>query len=65
MEAPNPSVDVQHTDALYFIGPQGRERYLASPMVDHNARGTAYLPADQLASWGRGIALVSRQLVPG
>jgi len=31
-------------------------------MDDHTASGTAYLPADQLASWEHGIALVARQL---
>ncbi len=62
VDAPDPTKDIQHTDALYFIDPQGHERYLASPMVDHNAKGTAYLPAGQLASWGEGIALVSRDL---
>ena len=62
VSAPNPAADVQHTDALYFIDPQGQERYLATPEVDHDAKGTAYLPADQLASWGDGIALVSQDL---
>jgi protein SCO1/2 len=62
VDAPDPTADVQHTDALYFIGPQGRERYVASPSVDHTAGGVAYLPAGPLASWGQGIALVSRSL---
>jgi cytochrome oxidase Cu insertion factor (SCO1/SenC/PrrC family) len=65
VDAPTPTADVQHTDALYFIDPTGHERYLASPMVDHDAQGTAYLPADQLTSWGEGIALVSRHLTTG
>jgi hypothetical protein len=47
---------------MYFIDPQGRERFLANPMVDHNASGSSYLPANQLASWGQGIALVARHL---
>jgi hypothetical protein len=47
---------------MYFIDPQGRERFLANPMVDHNTSGTSYLPANQLASWGHGIALVARHL---
>lgn len=47
---------------MYFIDPQGRERFLADPMVDHTASGSAYLPTSQLASWGHGIALVARQL---
>jgi cytochrome oxidase Cu insertion factor (SCO1/SenC/PrrC family) len=60
--APNPNADVQHTSAVYFIDPQGRERYLASPEVDHTKSGTAYLPASQQIAWGHGIALVARQL---
>jgi cytochrome oxidase Cu insertion factor (SCO1/SenC/PrrC family) len=60
--APNPDADVQHTSAVYFIDPQGRERYLASPEVDHTKSGTAYLPASQQIAWGHGIALIARQL---
>src|SRR6266542_4202207 len=33
--APNANADVQHTSAVYFIDPQGKERFLASPGVDH------------------------------
>jgi hypothetical protein len=29
-------------------------------MVDHTKSGTAFLPAGQLAAWGKGIALVTR-----
>jgi cytochrome oxidase Cu insertion factor (SCO1/SenC/PrrC family) len=60
--APNPDADVQHTSAVYFIDPQGRERFLASPEVDHTKSGTSYLPARQQVEWGHGIALVARQL---
>jgi len=60
VEAPGRNADVIHTSLIYFINPQGRERYAAAPMVDHTMKGTAYLPASQLASWGRGIALVAR-----
>ena len=45
VEAPNPDADIVHTSALYFIDAQGREAFLASPMVDHTKKGTAYLPA--------------------
>jgi cytochrome oxidase Cu insertion factor (SCO1/SenC/PrrC family) len=62
VQAPNPNADIVHTSAVYFIDPQGREKYLASPMTDHTKAGTAYLPADQIASWGHGIALLARQL---
>jgi hypothetical protein len=47
---------------MYFIDRRGRERYLASPMADHTAAGSSYLPADQLTAWGQGIAQVARQL---
>ena len=60
--APNPNADVEHTSAVYFIDPRGRERYLASPEVDHTKSGTAYLPASQQIAWGHGIALIARQL---
>jgi cytochrome oxidase Cu insertion factor (SCO1/SenC/PrrC family) len=62
VDAPGPDADVIHSSQMYFIDPQGRERFLANPMVDHNASGSSYLPADQLASWGQGIALVARHL---
>jgi len=62
VDAPGPDADVVHSSQMYFIDPQGRERFLADPMVDHTASGSSYLPAGQLASWGRGIALVAWQL---
>jgi len=63
VEAPNPKADIVHTSVMYFIGPDGRERYIAVPMDDHTASGTAYLPAGQLTAWGRGIAQVAGSLV--
>jgi cytochrome oxidase Cu insertion factor (SCO1/SenC/PrrC family) len=62
VRAPNPDADVVHTSAVYFIDPQGREAFLASPMVDHTKKGTAYLPAAQISQWAKGIALVARSL---
>jgi cytochrome oxidase Cu insertion factor (SCO1/SenC/PrrC family) len=62
VQAPNPDADIIHTSAVYFIDPQGREAFLASPMVDHTKKGTAYLPAKQVNQWARGIALVARNL---
>ena len=53
---------VVHSSPVYFIGPNGKERYLASPFDDRTKSGTAYLPADQLGSWARGISLVARDL---
>jgi cytochrome oxidase Cu insertion factor (SCO1/SenC/PrrC family) len=64
VQAPNPDADIVHTSAVYFIGPRGTERYVADPMVDHTSNGTAYLPAGQIAAWGRGIALVAKTLTP-
>ena len=57
-----PRTDTIHTSAVYFLDPQGRERYLATPMVDSTNAGAAYLPVGQIAAWGRGIALVARSL---
>jgi hypothetical protein len=60
---PSGAPTVMHSSQMYFIDRQGRERFVADPMVDHMASGSSYLPAGQLASWGQGIALVARQLV--
>ncbi|MCU4186684.1 SCO family protein [Acidiferrimicrobium sp. IK] len=62
VEAPNPAADVVHTSIIYFIDPSGTERYVASPMVDHRADGTSYLPPGVIADWGRGIAITAGQL---
>jgi cytochrome oxidase Cu insertion factor (SCO1/SenC/PrrC family) len=64
VEAPNPSADIVHTSVMYFIGPDGRERYVAVPMDDHATSGTAYLPAGQITAWGQDIAQVAESLVP-
>jgi cytochrome oxidase Cu insertion factor (SCO1/SenC/PrrC family) len=63
VNAPSPAADVQHTSAVYLIDQHGRERYLAMAEADHTKSGTAYLPADQLASWGHGLALLARDLL--
>ena len=60
--APSPAADIVHTSIVYFIGPDGTERYVAAPMADRTSNGTAYLPASQIAAWGSGIALVARTL---
>jgi cytochrome oxidase Cu insertion factor (SCO1/SenC/PrrC family) len=62
VQAPNPNADIIHTSALYFIDAQGREAFLASPMVDHTKKGTAFLPAKQVAQWATGIALIVHHL---
>ena len=63
VQAPSPTIDIIHSSFVFFIGPDGNERYLANPTDDHASSGTAYLPAGPLASWGQGIALVTRSLV--
>ena len=56
VEAPNPNADIIHSSVVYFIDAKGAERFLASPMVDHTAGGTAYLPLAQISDWASGIA---------
>jgi cytochrome oxidase Cu insertion factor (SCO1/SenC/PrrC family) len=63
VQAPRRDADIVHTSVVYFIDPRGQQRYVAVPMGDHTANGSAFLPAGQLSAWGRGIALVTRQLV--
>jgi cytochrome oxidase Cu insertion factor (SCO1/SenC/PrrC family) len=62
VQAPDPGADIVHTAAVYFLDPQGRQRYFAAPMVSHTKSGKAYLPPAQIASWGHGIALLARHL---
>lgn len=62
VEAPSPDADVIHGTTVFFIDPAGNERFVATPMVDYTTSGSAYLPAGPLAEWGKGIALVTRQL---
>ena len=62
VQAPNPAADIVHTSAIYFIDRAGRERFVASPMADHTASGTSFLPAGQLPAWGQGIAQIARVL---
>lgn len=62
VQAPNPSVDVIHSDDMYFIDPSGHERWIAVPTEEHTAAGAAYLPAPQVHEWGVDIASVVRQM---
>jgi cytochrome oxidase Cu insertion factor (SCO1/SenC/PrrC family) len=62
VQAPSRNADILHTSAIYFISPAGTERFLATPMVDHTAGGTAYLPLAQTQDWARGIAAIARDL---
>ena len=63
VQAPSPTADIIHSSFVFFIDPNGNERYLANPTDDHTASGAAFLPAGPLASWGQGLALVSQSLV--
>lgn len=58
---PKGSNQTEHADYLYFIGPHGHERYMASPQVDTAKNGTGYLPRGTLAEWGQGIATYLRK----
>jgi cytochrome oxidase Cu insertion factor (SCO1/SenC/PrrC family) len=62
VEAPSPNADIIHTSVLYFIDAKGAERFIASPMVDHTANGTAYLPLAQISDWAGGIARLADDL---
>ncbi len=62
VEAPSPNADIIHTSAVYFIDSRGTERFLATPMADHTASGTAYLPPAQIAAWAGGIARLAEDL---
>ena len=62
VSAPKPTADIVHTSIVLFIGPDGRERYLSVPSDMRNSQGIAFLPAGQLTSWGKGIALVAQSL---
>ncbi len=65
VEAPNPNADIIHTSVVYFISPSGQERYLAMPQVDHRGKSNvAYLPANQISQWGKGISDVARSMLP-
>jgi cytochrome oxidase Cu insertion factor (SCO1/SenC/PrrC family) len=62
VQAPGPNADIVHASVVYFTDPSGKERFAASPMADRTQNGTAYLPRAEQAAWGRGLALIARQL---
>jgi cytochrome oxidase Cu insertion factor (SCO1/SenC/PrrC family) len=62
VQAPSPNADIIHTSAVYFIDARGAERFLAMPMADYTANGTAYLPPAQIAAWAGGIARLARDM---
>jgi protein SCO1 len=62
VEAPSPNGDIIHTSSVYFIDARGRERFVASPEVDHTTGGTSYLPLAQISAWAGGIAGLAKDL---
>lgn len=65
------SGDVIHTSAMYFIDPQGRERFIASPQDEATTKpraaynisdATGYVAPGDMANWGSGIAALARTL---
>ena len=63
VQAPNPNVDIVHSDTIYFIDSTGHQRWIAIPTEQHTASGAAYLPAPQVRQWGVDIASVVRQML--
>jgi protein SCO1 len=59
VQAPGPGADVEHSSSMYFIGAQGAARFVASPVMEHNADGDSYLPLPRIRSWAHGIALLA------
>lgn len=51
-----------HNDVVYFIDPQGRERYRATPMANESRNGTSSLPSADIARWASGIATYAGKL---
>ena len=53
---------VLHSNPLYFIGPHGHERYVATPYANMLPNGTGYLGASSITRWGTGIAHYAGQM---
>ena len=51
-----------HNDVVYFIDPQGRERYRATPIANESRNGTSSLPPADIARWASGIATYAGKL---
>ena len=54
---------IAHSSIIYFIAPDGTERYIAAPMGARLSTGPIDLPAIRPADWRQGIALVARNLI--
>lgn len=50
---PNPDGDVEHSVDMYFIDPQGNERYVAYPDNEQKS----------ISQWGKGIAYFAEKLM--
>lgn len=64
--------DIIHTSAVYFIGMNGRERYIASPQNESLTKpraaygisnATGYVAPGHMTDWGSGIATIARTMV--
>lgn len=55
---------VSHTDLLYFIDPEGRLRFTATPFANESRSGTFSLERATIDRFGLGIADYARQLLP-
>jgi protein SCO1/2 len=54
-----------HNNAVYFIDPQGRERYRSTPFANETRTGLYSLPSDDVTRWGSGIATFAAKLTTG
>ena len=54
---------VAHNDVMYFIDPDGRLRYEATPFADESSSGAFSLPPASITRWAQGIATYARQLL--
>jgi protein SCO1/2 len=51
-----------HNNAVYFIDPQGKERYRSTPFANETRTGIYSLPSDDVTRWGSGIATFAAKL---
>jgi protein SCO1/2 len=54
---------VAHNDVMYFIDPNGRLRYEATPFADESSTGVFSLAPASITRWGQGIATYAEKLV--
>jgi cytochrome oxidase Cu insertion factor (SCO1/SenC/PrrC family) len=51
-----------HNNVIYFIDPQGKERYRSTPFANENRTGVYSLPSEDVTRWGSGIASFAGKL---